>query len=314
MTDTASSVRARTRRGWRRSIPRTPAARGGRGGARWSPRRRRRRARPGDRGRRRRTRAGATRARSPGGCSRASTCPRACSSSPPTTPAAARAPSVWPDGALAAARARDPGRRRVRRARCSTRRPLLRRRSRRARGRARDRGPAAAARRAPARAAPRADRARRAVLAASARRSPPRIARAIARRRRAPTLIVASSDMNHYLPDDETRALDEQALAPLAALDARGLWDTVRAHGITMCGYIPTTVALLAARALGATPRHRRRPHHQRRRGRRSRPRRRLRRPSTDRGDKQCARSGRASRAALPGTRRPPRRARGSPR
>jgi AmmeMemoRadiSam system protein B len=67
-----------------------------------------------------------------------------------------------------------------------------------------------------------------------------------------PTLIVASSDMNHYLPDDETRALDELALARLAALDPRGLWDTVRAHGITMCGYIPTTVALLAARALGA--------------------------------------------------------------
>jgi AmmeMemoRadiSam system protein B len=68
-----------------------------------------------------------------------------------------------------------------------------------------------------------------------------------------PTLIVASSDMSHYLPDDETRALDELALAPLAALDPRGLWDTVRAHGITMCGYIPTTVALLAAQALGAS-------------------------------------------------------------
>jgi AmmeMemoRadiSam system protein B len=78
------------------------------------------------------------------------------------------------------------------------------------------------------------------------------IARAVARAD-GPTLIVASSDMNHYLPDDETRAIDEKALAPLAALDPRGLWDAVRAHGITMCGYIPTTVALLAARALGAT-------------------------------------------------------------
>ncbi len=27
----------------------------------------------------------------------------------------------------------------------------------------------------------------------------------------------------------------------------------VRGNGITMCGYIPTTVAVLAARALGAT-------------------------------------------------------------
>jgi len=68
-----------------------------------------------------------------------------------------------------------------------------------------------------------------------------------------PTLIVASSDMNHYLPDDETRKLDALALAPLEALDAAALYQTVRRHGITMCGIIPTTVALLAARTLGAT-------------------------------------------------------------
>ncbi|HVZ72619.1 MAG TPA: AmmeMemoRadiSam system protein B [Polyangia bacterium] len=67
-----------------------------------------------------------------------------------------------------------------------------------------------------------------------------------------PTLIVASSDMNHYLNDAETRKLDALALAPLEALDGAGLFTTVRKHGITMCGVIPTTVALLAARALGA--------------------------------------------------------------
>jgi AmmeMemoRadiSam system protein B len=68
-----------------------------------------------------------------------------------------------------------------------------------------------------------------------------------------PTLIVASSDMNHYRSDDETRALDALALAPLEALDGHGLYTTVRQHGITMCGVIPSTVAILAARALGAT-------------------------------------------------------------
>jgi AmmeMemoRadiSam system protein B len=68
-----------------------------------------------------------------------------------------------------------------------------------------------------------------------------------------PTLIVASSDMNHYLSDDETRALDAVALAPLEALDGHGLFRTVREHGITMCGVIPSTVAILAARELGAT-------------------------------------------------------------
>jgi AmmeMemoRadiSam system protein B len=82
------------------------------------------------------------------------------------------------------------------------------------------------------------------------------LAGAIARTIRAfegPTLIIASSDMNHYLPDDETRRLDALALAPLEALDAHGLYRTVREHGITMCGVVPSTVAILAARALGAT-------------------------------------------------------------
>jgi len=78
------------------------------------------------------------------------------------------------------------------------------------------------------------------------------VARAIGRAD-GPTLIVASSDMSHYLTDDEARATDRLALAPLGAADARALYDTVRAHGITMCGYIPATVALVAARALGAT-------------------------------------------------------------
>jgi len=78
------------------------------------------------------------------------------------------------------------------------------------------------------------------------------IARAVARAD-GPTLIVASSDMSHYLADDRARAVDRLALAPLAAADARGLYDAVTAHGITMCGFIPATVALVAARALGAT-------------------------------------------------------------
>ncbi|HVU49866.1 MAG TPA: AmmeMemoRadiSam system protein B [Polyangia bacterium] len=68
-----------------------------------------------------------------------------------------------------------------------------------------------------------------------------------------PTLIIASSDMNHYLSDAETRALDALALAPLEALDGHGLYRAVREHGITMCGVIPSTVAVLAARLLGAT-------------------------------------------------------------
>lgn len=68
-----------------------------------------------------------------------------------------------------------------------------------------------------------------------------------------PTLILASSDMSHYLPEQETRELDALALEPLQALDGAGLYQTVRRHGITMCGVVPATVTLLAARLLGAT-------------------------------------------------------------
>ena len=66
------------------------------------------------------------------------------------------------------------------------------------------------------------------------------------------TLVVASSDMNHYLDDQTTRVRDRLALAPLLALDARGLYETVERERISMCGFIPTTVMLAYARARGA--------------------------------------------------------------
>ncbi|MFY9527802.1 MAG: AmmeMemoRadiSam system protein B [Candidatus Acidiferrales bacterium] len=68
-----------------------------------------------------------------------------------------------------------------------------------------------------------------------------------------PVLLVASSDMNHYESDEITRIKDRQAIDQILALDPRGLYDTVRAKAISMCGYAPTVVMLTAARALGAT-------------------------------------------------------------
>lgn len=70
---------------------------------------------------------------------------------------------------------------------------------------------------------------------------------------REPILIVASSDMNHYESDAATRVKDRKAIERVLALDARGLYDTVRNERISMCGYGPTTTLLIAARALGAT-------------------------------------------------------------
>lgn len=67
-----------------------------------------------------------------------------------------------------------------------------------------------------------------------------------------PVLIIASSDMNHYEPDEITRRKDHKALAGLLALEPRVLHDTVRREGVTMCGCGPAIVMLTASRLLGA--------------------------------------------------------------
>ncbi|HZS38930.1 MAG TPA: AmmeMemoRadiSam system protein B [Polyangia bacterium] len=66
-------------------------------------------------------------------------------------------------------------------------------------------------------------------------------------------LVVASSDMNHYLSDEETRRIDHRALEPLLALDAERLYRTVRDEDISMCGVVPATAMLAYARARHAT-------------------------------------------------------------
>jgi hypothetical protein len=66
-------------------------------------------------------------------------------------------------------------------------------------------------------------------------------------------LIVASSDMNHYESAAITRVKDHKAIDRVLALDARGLWEVVMAEDISMCGFGPTVVMLVAAKLLGAT-------------------------------------------------------------
>jgi hypothetical protein len=65
-------------------------------------------------------------------------------------------------------------------------------------------------------------------------------------------LVIASTDMNHYESDAITRAKDKRAIERILALDARGLYDTVRAEEISMCGYAATAAMLTALRDLGA--------------------------------------------------------------
>jgi MEMO1 family protein len=66
-------------------------------------------------------------------------------------------------------------------------------------------------------------------------------------------LLVASSDMSHYVPDAVARTKDRMAIDRMLALDPEGLYRTVRTERISMCGVVPATVVLFAARRLGAT-------------------------------------------------------------
>jgi len=77
-------------------------------------------------------------------------------------------------------------------------------------------------------------------------------AEAIARDAERP-LLVASSDMSHYVPDAVARSKDRLAIDRMLALDPEGLYRTVRSERISMCGVLPATVVLFAARRLGAT-------------------------------------------------------------
>jgi AmmeMemoRadiSam system protein B len=66
-------------------------------------------------------------------------------------------------------------------------------------------------------------------------------------------LIVASTDMSHYLPQATARRKDFMAIDAVLALDARKLFDVVRSEDIGMCGFQAVTATLSAAEGLGAT-------------------------------------------------------------
>ncbi|MFZ2055730.1 MAG: AmmeMemoRadiSam system protein B [Candidatus Aminicenantales bacterium] len=66
-------------------------------------------------------------------------------------------------------------------------------------------------------------------------------------------LVVASTDMSHYVSQETARKKDFLAIERIQALDARGLYDVVQAEAISMCGFQPTTAAILAAKELGAS-------------------------------------------------------------
>ncbi|MCI5224107.1 MAG: AmmeMemoRadiSam system protein B [Candidatus Electrothrix sp. AR4] len=68
-----------------------------------------------------------------------------------------------------------------------------------------------------------------------------------------PVLLVASTDMSHYVSREQASKLDRLALDRILHLNPELLYSTVLiSRKISMCGIIPTTVILLAAMELGA--------------------------------------------------------------
>lgn len=65
-------------------------------------------------------------------------------------------------------------------------------------------------------------------------------------------LILATTDMTHYEPDQVARERDAYAIRAIEALDPDALYAEVRNRGITMCGLGPTLVAMEIARDFGA--------------------------------------------------------------
>jgi hypothetical protein len=64
--------------------------------------------------------------------------------------------------------------------------------------------------------------------------------------------IIASSDMTHYEPHEEAKKKDMIAIEAILALDEKKLLEKVAEMDISMCGFAPTAIMLVAAKALKA--------------------------------------------------------------
>ncbi|MDD8019602.1 MAG: AmmeMemoRadiSam system protein B [Acidobacteriota bacterium] len=65
-------------------------------------------------------------------------------------------------------------------------------------------------------------------------------------------LLVASTDMSHYISQEMAEKLDYKAISFIRKLDPRGLFQLVTSYGLTMCGFQPTAAVMVATQALGA--------------------------------------------------------------
>ena len=66
-------------------------------------------------------------------------------------------------------------------------------------------------------------------------------------------VIIASSDMTHYEPQESAQRKDTQAIEAILDLNEDELLKRVQELNITMCGYAPAVSLIAAAKELGAT-------------------------------------------------------------
>jgi len=65
-------------------------------------------------------------------------------------------------------------------------------------------------------------------------------------------LVIASTDMTHYEPQERAEKKDKMAIDAALKMDETQYYHTVEAYGISTCGYGPTIAAITAAKELGA--------------------------------------------------------------
>ena len=65
-------------------------------------------------------------------------------------------------------------------------------------------------------------------------------------------VIIASSDMTHYEPQEAAKEKDRKAIEAILKLDEDELIGDIEKYDITMCGYAPVAIMLVAAKKLGA--------------------------------------------------------------
>ena len=66
-------------------------------------------------------------------------------------------------------------------------------------------------------------------------------------------LVIASSDLTHYEPQERAEKMDKMAIDAALEMDEERYYRVVETYGISTCGYGPVIAAITAAKAMGAT-------------------------------------------------------------